>query len=328
MRNTAFICLIMSNLVYAADEFPDKRHPVDENIWTSNEIVNAQRGRDIVIRRLPESNSPCNNPDKCPPAVIIDVEKGNTDIKGKLNAQALYINGQPVINQQGEWQGSTENIRGPRGFQGPKGDSGEGCTLTEDSIICGDSIVTLDTLRGPRGDRGPQGPAGLRGPEGPQGPQGEVGPVGSQGEKGQQGEIGLQGPTGLAGKNGESCVKGASIYPACLEGIKSQILFMITSDRRPAGTRVCIPYNDGYLKKFFSGCPDSHPYAISGSHQLLWTPESGINQAKFEAAYPDSSRKGWTYEVTADDRSVCLAAEIKVWTTCSVSRTEFVESAR
>jgi hypothetical protein len=176
-----------------AQEFPDKRLPVDENIWTSNEFVNAQRGRDIVIRRLPKDNSPCNNPDKCPPALIIDVEKGNTNVKGKLNADAFYIGGEPIINQRGEWVGSTDNLRGPQGVQGPKGDQGEGCTITQDSIICGESVVTLETLRGPKGDRGSQGiqgPQGIRGPEGVQGPQGEIGPVGPQGLQGAKGDKG------------------------------------------------------------------------------------------------------------------------------------------
>ncbi len=113
MRAIAFFCLNLSTQIFAAEEFPDKRLPVDDNIWTSNEFVNATRGRDIVIRRLPLANSPCNNPDKCPPAVIIDVEKGNMNVKGKLNADALYIGGQAIINQRGEWQGSTENLRGP-----------------------------------------------------------------------------------------------------------------------------------------------------------------------------------------------------------------------
>jgi hypothetical protein len=188
--------LFFVSSIALAQEFPDKRLPVDENIWTSNEFVNAQRGRDIVIRRLPKDNSPCNNPDKCPPALIIDVEKGNTNVKGKLNADALYIGGEPIINQRGEWVGSTDNLRGPQGVQGPKGDQGEGCTITQDSIICGESVVTLETLRGPRGDRGPhgiQGPQGIRGPEGIQGPQGDIGPIGPQG---------LQGPKG---DKGESC---------------------------------------------------------------------------------------------------------------------------
>lgn len=227
MKAIAFFCLISPSILLAAEEFPDKRLPVDENIWTSNEFVNATRGRDIVIRRLPVANSPCNNPDKCPPAVIIDAEKGNMDVKGKLNADALYIGGQPIINQRGEWQGSTENLRGPQGMQGPKGDTGSGCTMTQDSIICGESVVTLETLRGPKGDRGPQGiqgPQGIRGPEGVQGPQGDLGPFGPQGLQGAKGDKGescklengfidcggykkaveeLRGPRGFQGEKGD-----------------------------------------------------------------------------------------------------------------------------
>jgi hypothetical protein len=227
MKAIALFCLISPSILMAADEFPDKRLPVDENIWTSNEFVNATRGRDIVIRRLPAANSPCNNPDKCPPAVIIDTEKGNMNVKGKLNADALYIGGQPIINQKGEWQGSTENLQGPQGVQGPKGDTGNGCTITQDSIICGESIVTLETLRGPKGDRGLQGiqgPQGIRGPEGVQGPQGDTGPTGPQGLQGAKGDKGesckiengfidcggykkateeLRGPRGFQGEKGD-----------------------------------------------------------------------------------------------------------------------------
>jgi hypothetical protein len=233
MKAIAFFCLISPSILLGAEEFPDKRLPVDENIWTSNEFVNATRGRDIVIRRLPVANSPCNNPDKCPPAVIIDAEKGNMNVKGKLNADALYIGGQPIINQKGEWQGSTENLKGPQGVQGPKGDQGDGCMITQDSIVCGESIVTLETLRGPKGDRGPQGiqgPQGIRGPEGVQGPQGETGSMGPQGLQGAKGDKGesckiengfidcggykklveeLRGPRGFQGEKGDRGETGA-----------------------------------------------------------------------------------------------------------------------
>ncbi|RYZ83896.1 MAG: hypothetical protein EOP04_19070, partial [Proteobacteria bacterium] len=62
-----------------ADEFPNERLAVDQNIWVSNEFVNQDKGRDIVIRRLPKNSSACTNPDNCPPVIVIDSETGNTN---------------------------------------------------------------------------------------------------------------------------------------------------------------------------------------------------------------------------------------------------------
>ncbi|HYX39747.1 MAG TPA: hypothetical protein VE954_42170 [Oligoflexus sp.] len=300
MKAIALFCLISPSIIMAAEEFPDKRLPVDENIWTSNEFVNATRGRDIVIRRLPAANSPCNNPDKCPPAVIIDTEKGNMNVKGKLNADALYIGGQPIINQRGEWQGSTENLQGPQGVQGPKGDQGDSCTITSDSIICGESVVTLETLRGPKGDRGPQGiqgPQGIRGPEGIQGPQGDVGPMGPQGLVGAKGDKGesckiengfidcggfkkalddLKGPRGFQGDKGDkgdTGIKGdtGSPGPKGDKGDKGSIgpagpqgLTGATGERGPVGPQG--------PKGTFSSCRTA-----SGETQLAVNPSVSVS---------------------------------------------------
>ncbi|RZA13325.1 MAG: collagen-like protein, partial [Proteobacteria bacterium] len=192
------------------------------------------KGRDIVIRRLPKNSSACTNPDNCPPVIVIDSETGNTNIKGKLNTDSLYIGGLPIINQQGEWIGSTENLRGPQGFQGPKGETGEGCKPQGNFIACGDEeLISFDAIRGPKGDRGvqgiqgPQGPRGAEGPEGPQGERGGIGPQGTPGPKGSPGtgcktEGGfidcdgfktplesLRGPRGPQGDKGDQGVSGA-----------------------------------------------------------------------------------------------------------------------
>ncbi|RYZ78546.1 MAG: hypothetical protein EOP04_29475, partial [Proteobacteria bacterium] len=76
---SSLLVLALSTSEIFAQEFSDERYPVDQNIWLSNELVNSQPGRDFVVRRLPKDSPSCKNPDQCPPALIIDAEKGNAN---------------------------------------------------------------------------------------------------------------------------------------------------------------------------------------------------------------------------------------------------------
>lgn len=398
---------------FAQSEFPDDRIDIDFNILPSNEIVNETGGRAIVVRRKPRGIRRCDTPDDCPPAIVVNVDNGNTAIRGKTNVQSLYVGGKPIISDNGIWLGSNENLRGPQGVQGPKGDQGAGCKVSDDHIVCGDYKISLESIRGPKGDTGDQGiqgPSGLRGPQGIQGPKGDTGNTGPAGPQGPTGDTGegcriadgnlvcgstqvtiesLRGPQGFAGAKGpkgdkgdpgagckvdsgkilcgdyqiafellrgpkgdkgeqgitgpkgdkgdpgvpgakgdkgpagESCIRGASIYPACLDGLKSQALFKTTVSSEVEGSRNCKPFDSGYLKRFFNRCPASHPYAISGSCDLDYVPVNSNERVQLIGSYPDYSGKGWTCAMTANDGPTCLDASIKVWLTCSSIRTEF-----
>lgn len=74
---------------------------------------------------------------KVPAAMVSDVARG---VIGEINPDRLRVNGQLVINEDGEWVGDPTGLRGPEGPQGPQG------------------------ARGPRGPQGAQGPQGIQGP--------------------------------------------------------------------------------------------------------------------------------------------------------------------
>jgi len=91
------------------------------------------------------------------------IPEGNLGV-GTSNPQAkldifgsLAINGNIVINSNGQWVGDSAGLVGPQGPAGPPG---------------------------PPGEAGQQGLRGFRGPQGEQGPQGETGPQGEQGPPG------------------------------------------------------------------------------------------------------------------------------------------------
>jgi hypothetical protein len=238
IRKVCLLAMIFAAFVaeigLSQGEFPNDRIDVDFNILPSNEYVNETGGRAIVIRRKPRGVRRCDTPDDCPPAMIINVDNGNTNIKGKTNVNALYVNGRPIIGETGEWLGSVENMKGPQGIPGPQGPQGSGCRVEDSFIVCGDYKISFETLRGPNGDQGdtgPQGPQGARGPQGLTGPKGEtgntgpIGPVGPKGDPGEsckmqdgnivcggqkisieslRGPQGIEGPRGIKGDKGES----------------------------------------------------------------------------------------------------------------------------
>jgi hypothetical protein len=200
IRKICFCALILACLVpeisLSQAEFPNERIDVDFNLLPSNELVNETGGRAIVIRRKPRGVRRCDTTDDCPPAMIVNVDNGNINLKGKTNVSALYVNGKPIIGETGEWLGSTENLRGPQGVPGPKGETGSGCKVQDQFIVCGDYKISFTSLTGPKGDQGETGP---QGPQGPRGPQGIAGP------KGETGNTGPAGPTGPKGDPGASC---------------------------------------------------------------------------------------------------------------------------
>lgn len=122
-----------------------------------------------------------------------------------INPTEIYLNGELLVDSEGNWLGNTDGLAGPQGEQGPPGPQGE----------IGPA--------GPQGEPGPQGPQGVQGvpgatgsqgpqgPEGPQGPQGVAGPQGPQGEVGPKGDQGDLFPGGIvtnivATNEGESLI--------------------------------------------------------------------------------------------------------------------------
>jgi hypothetical protein len=86
-----------------------------------------------------------------------------------IDPRSLAVDGTPVIDAAGLWQGDAV---GPQGDPGPIGETGDA---------------------GPVGETGEQGDTGI------QGPPGDQGAIGSQGDEGLQGDVGGQGPPGDPG---------------------------------------------------------------------------------------------------------------------------------
>ena len=83
-----------------------------------------------------------------------------------VDVTQVAIDGDVVINPQGQWVGDPTGLRGPVGAAGPQGPQG------------------IQGVAGPQGAQGDRGPAGPRGPQGEQGVAGAVGGDGAQGEQG------------------------------------------------------------------------------------------------------------------------------------------------
>ncbi len=116
-----------------------------------------------------------------------------SNVTGAISPATVSVGGQVVINEQGEWVGSSVGLQGPAGPQGAPGPQG----------ATGDPGGT-----GPQGEAGAQGPAGPAGPVGPQGATGAQGPTGAQGATGPQGATGRQGPQGATGPQGPQGATG------------------------------------------------------------------------------------------------------------------------
>ncbi|WP_052479028.1 beta-prism lectin domain-containing protein [Vibrio jasicida] len=105
----------------------------------------------------------------------------------EVDTNAIYIDGNMVIDSSGRWVGDLEGLGGEVGPQGPKGDKGD---------------------KGDKGTAGAQGPKGNTGPKGAKGEAGAVGPVGPKGDKGAKGDRGTAGAQGPKGNTGPKGAKG------------------------------------------------------------------------------------------------------------------------
>lgn len=101
--------------------------------------------------------------------------------QGLINPTEIYLNGDLLVDSDGNWLGSNQGLVGPTGPQGPAGADG---------------------------DVGPQGPQGIQGPTGPQGAQGPQGVQGVKGDKGDKGDVGPAGAVGPAGPQGPQGPQG------------------------------------------------------------------------------------------------------------------------
>lgn len=89
---------------------------------------------------------------------------------GDITPNSVTVNGNPVINGEGEWIGDNANLIGARGPRGSTGGIGE------------------------------TGPRGAKGSKGDTGPKGNSGSTGAKGKTGNTGSTGPSGPQGLIGK--------------------------------------------------------------------------------------------------------------------------------
>ena len=76
------------------------------------------------------------------------------DVNGDIHPTSISVNGNPIIDANGDWVGNVAGLIGPTGPTGPTG---------------------------PAGATGPSGPKGATGPTGPTGPTGATGAAGSPG---------------------------------------------------------------------------------------------------------------------------------------------------
>jgi len=91
-----------------------------------------------------------------------------------LNTSEIFLNGELLVDSEGNWLGSPTGLVGPEGPEGPAG--ADGAPGPQGPV-------------GPAGADGAMGPAGPQGAPGPQGPTGPVGPQGPQGELFKGGEV-------------------------------------------------------------------------------------------------------------------------------------------
>lgn len=235
-----------------------------------------------------------------------------------------------TIAQNGELRCGTSpavNVRGPSGPAGPKGDpgtpgpqgpSGQSCSIAANGDIQCGSLPAVN-VKGPAGPQGPKGESGAQGPAGAgctisvagtvscgSGPSVNVsGPKGEKGEKGDKGDTGSRGPAG------ESCVQGASIYPGCLNGIKTQNLFKIIGGQTLEVN--CESFGGGYKKKFVQRCPTDYPRIVSGGCEQ----RIGTVSMSFVSSEPIKDGDGWRCEASEETLSACQQTTVKVWVTCT-----------
>jgi len=119
----------------------------------------------------------------------------------ELDVANLSVDGDVVINAEGQWVGDPVNLRGPAGPAGARGPAGP---------------------QGPQGNRGERGAQGAAGPQGPQGVRGAAGGQGAQGEQGNQGAQGSPDtPAQVRAKIVQVDGAGSNIDSDLLDGMSS-----------------------------------------------------------------------------------------------------------
>ena len=127
------------------------------------------------------------------------------DATGDIHPTTITVDGQLVIDANGNWVGPATGLVGPTGPAGPQGTAG----ATGPQGLQGAVGPTgPQGLQGTAGAAGPAGAVGPTGPQGAQGAQGAVGPTGPQGSQGVAGPAGPAGPQGTAGPQGPQGAQG------------------------------------------------------------------------------------------------------------------------
>ncbi|MFO0759220.1 MAG: hypothetical protein U0359_22200 [Byssovorax sp.] len=145
--------------------------PIPTGVWTG-----AERYVGIKVGNDPEM-SPRQSTRSVPYALVAG------DAVGDIHPTTVSVNGQLVIDAQGNWVGPATGLVGPAGPAGPTGAQG---------------------IAGPQGPAGPIGPAGATGPQGPAGSTGATGPQGPAGSTGAQGRKASRGPPAQTGRKARS----------------------------------------------------------------------------------------------------------------------------
>ncbi len=209
-----------------------------------------------------------------------------------VETSQISINGQEVINQDGEWvgQGGLEGPQGevgpqgdtgPQGAIGPKGDTGPQGAIGPKGNTGPQGATGSRGLTGPKGSTGPRGYRGYTGAQGPKGATGARGPQGPQGPKG---DIGPQGPIGQDG----ICAAGTAAEPAIWAGLRKTS----QTSKKPLGAMTLefvgrAAYRDFYFKLFLDG---SKPLGGVDNFSLLQSSVAGLAITEIE--------KGTTPSVT------------------------------
>ena len=182
-------------------------------LWTETQVITAEDGRYSVVLGDDASNPLPDDllgSDQVELGLAIDGDSEMTprlavttgsvpyalqareaeQVTGDIEPLSLSIDGQLLINENGEWVGPDSGLVGPKGDTGDAGPAGA------------DGVDGATGPIGPVGPAGADGAQGLVGPAGPAGADGAQGPVGPQGLQGPMGPIGIMGPPGSPGSMG------------------------------------------------------------------------------------------------------------------------------
>ena len=219
-------------------------------LWTETQVITAEDGRYSVVLGDDASNPLPDDllgSDQIELGLTIDgdsemmprlaVTTGSVpyafqareaeQVTGDIEPLSLSIDGQLLINENGEWVGPDSGLVGPKGDTGDAGPAGA------------DGVDGVDGATGPIGPVGPagaDGAQGLVGPAGPAGADGAQGPVGPQGLQGPMGPIGMMGPPGSPGIMGPPGSPGSMGPPGTPGTMGPQGPMGPTGMTGPAGT--------------------------------------------------------------------------------------------